>query len=125
MELDYRQPVAMVQVSGGRVPIDIHAVVLPTADFSASEAIGFPLIQNVGSKPVTHSGNVWNDPALIAAARLANLLGEKWKPLKLEAIVVPRSANSTTATNDIPLELAGHDGSRIVWGRPPGSDHPG
>jgi len=68
---------------------------------------------------------IWNDPALIAAARLAKLLEEKWKPLKLEAISIPRNASTKSDANDILLELIGKGGSRIAWGRPPGSDHPG
>ena len=32
---------------------------------------------------------------------------------------------SATDPNDIPLELLAMGGSKIVWGRPPGNDHPG
>ena len=125
VELEYRRPIAMVQVPGGRIPIDLSGVVLPTNDFSASDIDRFPLIQQVAPKPAIRPGAVWNDPALLAAAQLANLLGDKWKSLKLDAIAVPRNVSTTTAVNDIPLELVGSGSSRILWGRPPGSDHPG
>jgi len=125
VELEYRHPVAMVQVPGGRVPIDIDAIVLPSADFSTSDLHRYPLIRNVSTKPATRPGTAWQDPALIAAARLAKLLGSKWSSLKLEAIVIPATATAKTNVNDVPLELIGEGGSRIIWGRTPDSDHPG
>ena len=125
VELEYRQPVLMAQVQGGRIPVDIHGVLLPTADFSASDSNRFPLIQYTGTKPKIRPGTIWNEPNILAAARLANLLGEKWKPLKLEAIVVPQLAEPSTDPTEILLELTGIGGSRIMWGRAPGSDHPG
>jgi hypothetical protein len=125
VQLEYRRPVAMVQVAGGRVPIDIDAIVLPTDDFSTSDFGRYPLIQNVTSKPAARPGIAWSDPALLAAARLASLLGEKWTSLKLEAISIPRNLDPSLDINDISLELQGIGGSRILWGRTPGSDHPG
>jgi hypothetical protein len=125
VELEYRKPVAMAQVPGGRIPIDIDGTVLPTADFSTADSGEFPLIQNVTSRLKVRPGNVWNDPAILAAASLANLLGSKWKSLKLEAISVPRTIDPNMRSTDVPLELVGRGGSRIVWGRGPGSDHPG
>ena len=125
VELEYRKPVVMAQVQGGRIPVDSQGIILPTADFSVSDTNQFPLIQNVASKPKARPGNVWNDPAILAAARLASVLGEHWKPLKLEAILVPKIANPSIDPNDVILELVGLGGSKIIWGRPPGSDHPG
>ena len=125
VEVEYRQPVVMAQVQGGLIPIDVHGVILPTADFSPSDANRFPLLQTAESKPKIRPGNVWNDPGILAAARLAHLLLGRWKTLKLEAISIPRTANPATEPNDIILELIGQGGSRIVWGRPPGNDHPG
>ena len=125
VELEYRQPVLMAQVQGGRIPLDIQGVLLPTADFSASDTNRFPVIQYTGTKPKIRPGSVWNEPNIQAAARLANLLGEKWKLLKLEAIIVPQLAEPSADPTDIPLELTGIGGSRILWGRAPGSDHPG
>lgn len=125
VELEYRQPVAMVQIPGGRVPIDIDGIILPSTDFSTSDLQRYPLIRNVSSKPASRPGSAWQDPSLIAAARLAKLLGSKWSSLKLEAIVVPATATAKTNVNDVPLELIGEGGSKIIWGRTPDTDHPG
>lgn len=125
VELEYRRPVAMVQYAGHRIPIDVDGVVLPGADFSAADATKYLLIQNVTSAPGTEPGMTWNDAGLLAAARLANLLGEHWKSLKLEAIFIPSNVALQTDVNDVPLELVTDGGSRVIWGRPPGNDHPG
>ena len=125
VELEYRRPVAVVQIPGGRIPIDADAVVLPKGDFSDDEFSRLPVIQNITSKPAAQPGIVWSDPALLAAVRLADLLGDKWKSLKLQAISVPLDPNSTTTIGDVQLELVGLGGSRILWGRVPGSDYPG
>ena len=125
VELQYRQPVAMIQVPGGRIPVDLEAVVLPTADFSPADLELYPLIQNVVPNPVVRPGTAWKDPALMAAVKLAGLLRDQWKPLKLTAISIPRNVSSSAAANDVSLELVTQGGSRILWGRPPGSDHPG
>lgn len=125
VQVQYRRPVAMVEIAAGRVPIDVHAVVLPSADFSASEASQFPLIRNVASVSPAQPGMTWNNPGLIAAARMAALLEDRWKALRLEAIVIPRNVTSATDPTDIPLELVALGGSKILWGRAPGNDHPG
>ena len=125
VELEYRQAVVMAQVQGGRIPVDVQGVVLPTADFTTKDTNRYPLIQGIETRPKVRPGTVWNDASILAAARLASLLGERWKTLKLEAISVPRATSPATDPNDVILELIGHGGSRIVWGRTPGSAHPG
>lgn len=125
VELEFRQPVAMVQVPGGRLPIDVEGTVLPTSDFSAADAGRYPVIQDVASRSAIRPGTVWDDPALLAAARLAALLKDKWSALKLDAISVPRKIDPSTPLEEISLELVGAGGSKILWGRMPGTDHPG
>jgi hypothetical protein len=125
VELEYRQPVLMAKVQGGLIPVDLHGVLLPTSDFSTSDINRFPVIQYTGMRPKIRPGTIWNEPNILAAARLASLLSEKWKLLKLEAIVIPQLAEPSTDPMEILLELTGIGGSRIVWGRAPGSDHPG
>ena len=124
VELEYRKPVVMAQVQGGRIPLDAQGVVLPTSDFTTSDSHRYPLIQNVVNRPKVRPGNQWNDPGILAATRLAAFLGPHWKALKLDAISLSR-ITSTTEADDVILELVGTGGSKIVWGRAPGSDHPG
>ena len=125
VELEYRRPVATVQVSGLRIPVDGHAVILPMQDLSKADVDRYPLITNIYLKPTVKPGTVSTDPALIAATKLADLLREKWSPLKLEAISATKLASGSTAADSIMLELRTKGGSKILWGRVPGSDHPG
>lgn len=125
VELEYRRPVAMVQVGTTRIPVDNQAVVLPVGDLSQEECDRLPLVQNILSKPAARPGIIWSDPNLQVAIRLADLLGDKWNALKLEAISVARHVDLAEAADDVQLELSGLGGSKILWGRSPDSDHPG
>lgn len=125
VELEYRRPVLMAQVPGGQIPLDAEGIVLPTSDFSSADVTQYPVLKNVSAIPKVRPGTIWNDPVILSAARLAETLGDKWASLKFEAIIFPKNVDSSTDPQDVLLELVGQGGSRIVWGRPPGSDHPG
>lgn len=132
VELKYRQPVAMVAVPEGFYPVDAQGILLPPGDLSAADARRFPLIQNVTSRPAGSAGANWGDPAVLGAAKLAAVLQESpsgrdagWKRFQLAAIRLGRSSGSATSLDDTILELATEGGSRIIWGRPPGTGHPG
>lgn len=132
VELKYRQPVAMVEVPEGFYPIDAKGILLPPADLSAADARRFPLIQNVMSRPAGPAGANWGDPSVLGAARLAALLQEPvggndapWKRFRLMTIRLGRSSSTRPTLEDTVLELATAGGSRIIWGRPPGTGHPG
>src|SRR4029079_16323895 len=44
VEVAYRRPVAMVEVTDGALPVDAEGVVLPTTDFKPGEADRYPRI---------------------------------------------------------------------------------
>ncbi len=132
VELEFRRPVAMVEVQQGLYPVDARGTLLPPADFSLTEARKFPAIQNVQSLPNGPAGTSWGDAAVLAAARLADVLestGEgnasNWERFQLAAIRVPARTKADLKLDDLTLELITQGGSRIVWGRPPRSTHPG
>jgi hypothetical protein len=69
--------------------------------------------------------------AVLGAARLAEALLQApsgqpshWQRLNLIAIHVP-TLDGRTNIEDLSYELIAPGGSRIVWGRAPGSGHPG
>ncbi|MEX0715387.1 MAG: hypothetical protein WD066_02310 [Planctomycetaceae bacterium] len=121
--LEFREPVAMVQVQGGMYPIDAHGVLLPPTDFSAAETHRYPAIAGVKSTPQGPAGSSWGDPIVIAAAKVAVALLSEWRELGLVAIRVVEPAKRKP--EEMTFELVAPQGSRIVWGRPPGTDHPG
>lgn len=131
-EVKYRQPVAVVEVSDGLYPVDRMAILLPPADLAPAEARRYPRIQNVGSRPSGPAGTAWGDVAVVGGARLAAVLLETtsggepaWKRYGLTAIRVPARSSSQASLDDVMLELVTAGGSRVLWGRPPGSTHPG
>ncbi|MBL8793832.1 MAG: hypothetical protein JNM56_08005, partial [Planctomycetia bacterium] len=97
-----------------------------------AEAVRFPRIMNVTSRPKGPAGTEWGDLNVIGAARLAAVLLESrqegepaWRRFGLAGIRVPKSRALRPSLDEVGLELLTAGGSRIVWGRPPGSSHPG
>lgn len=125
IEVEYRKPVAFIEVERGFYPVDANAVLLPPADFTPEDSRTFPLVRNIASMPQGPSGNTWGDPFVLAAARLAEPLLGRWQKLGLTSIVVPAKPDATASPIDLSFELTTKGGSRIVWGRPPGTTHPG
>ena len=127
VELEYREPVAMVRVASaaGLFPIDAEATLLPSADFAPAEIAKYPLIDNVKTPPRGVEGTVWKENSVIAAARLAVLLKPYWQQFGLQSIRVPENSDNQLAWEDLSLQLATRGGSRVIWGRAPGAKHPG
>lgn len=125
VELKYRVPVAMVEVSGGMYPVDANAVLLPPEDFSLADTRRYPVIRGIASRPAGPAGARWGDPVVSAAGKLAEKLKPVWRDLQLSAIRPFKSPSPADAGDDPQFELTTRGGSRILWGRAPGSDHPG
>ena len=128
----YRQPVAMVRGIDGFYPIDHSGILLPARDFSDTDVQQFPVIEQVTSNPLGRLGEPWGDPAVAAAAKLAEVLLQKadeqrnwWQLLNLAAIVVPRNVTLPDSAEELQFELRTKGGSRILWGRSPEARHPG
>ena len=125
VELSYRRPVAMVQGVQGMYPVDGSGTLLPPADFSVADTKRYPVIQNVKSTPRGAAGTNWGDLNVVAAARLADTLAVHWQEFGLVAIRVPRPRKVQVTFDDLIYELVTAGGSTIIWGRVPGSNHPG
>jgi hypothetical protein len=125
VRVEYRRPVAMVQVKGGRVPIDATGTVLPSEDFGLEDVAKFPSIRLAGSSNLVAQAGRFKDRGLTGAVQIAELLGSKWDALGLEAIELPRTAEKSQSPENIPFQLQTKVGSTIIWGRAPGTDHPG
>jgi hypothetical protein len=129
VELEYREPVAIVNVvhatKTAMFAIDAEATLLPTADFSPAEIANYPAIVNVSERPAQTDGLIWKNPSVLAAARLAALLKPHWKEFGFQAIRVPAAVERDASDDDVPLQIVTRGGSRVIWGRPPGANHPG
>jgi hypothetical protein len=124
VELEYRRPVAAVQVVPNQVascsPIDVTGFRLPDADFSDVERRYLPRIVGVAGQPLV--GKSWTDQRVLEGARLAAGLGDVWAKLRLVEIIpsaAPRVRGDIRFHN---FELITSGGTRIRWGAPPGRE---
>ncbi|NNJ24943.1 hypothetical protein LzC2_10050 [Planctomycetes bacterium LzC2] len=138
VELRYRTPIAAVAAGDGLYPIDAAGVLLPPSDFTRPAADALPRIAGIESTPGP-AGTVWPDPAVTGAAAVCAALASDWPRLDLAA-VRPLDASAgrfwervrqtpvaddDQEVGDPRFELVTRAGSRILWGRPPGTSHPG
>lgn len=124
-DLEYRVPVAMIDVKSGVYPIDGEGVLLPPEDFTPAETRRYPLVTGITSLPPGPPGTRWAEASVLGAARLAAAVAEHWDEFDLTAIHAPVPSSAVIDLDDLTYELHTRGGSRIVWGRPPGTGHPG
>jgi hypothetical protein len=91
VEVQYRRPVAMVQVDGNLLPVAADAVLLPHEDFSPVDSRGYPRIEGIENLPASSPGAAWGDARVLGAAQIAAAVGDRWKALNLERIRPSRS----------------------------------
>lgn len=129
VELVYRKPVCMVEVVGGLLPVDAEGILLPSGDFSPSEAARYPRLQGVEQNPTGTAGSRWTNAKVIGGAEIAALLIPHWDAMKLLRIV-PLAADPTVhgqvggsrRSTEPFFALFTRAGSRILWGYAPGAN---
>jgi hypothetical protein len=108
VQLRYRTPVLAVPRGEALRAVDEQGVLLPAT--AATE--GLPVFRGRASGHIGPEGTVWNDPALLAAARTAAFLRPHQDQLRL--IAVQPSASGLT--------LSTPAGSRVLWGHAPDAE---
>jgi hypothetical protein len=124
IDLIYRHPVGMVEVSGGLLPVDAQSVLLPTAGFSATEAQSYPRIAGVTTSPLGVLGTPWGDAVVEQAAKVAALLQGVWQPLRLHHIQAQPIADGD-GSGGTALQLVTRGGAVFLWGAAPGNETDG
>lgn len=126
VELVYRRPVCMVQVSGDLLPVDAHGVLLPYGndDFSPGDKGRYLRLVGIDTAPVGTVGECWGDVRVVGGAEIAAALGEFWKELNLQQIV-PSAPLATGVAEEPTYTLVTRRGTEIVWGPAPGTNSPG
>ncbi|TWU56537.1 hypothetical protein Poly51_24480 [Rubripirellula tenax] len=130
VRLDYRQPVAMVQVyrniKGVRdrffFPVDAYGILLPTSEFTRAETKGFVHIDVPGADSTNAEGMPFGDFRVEAAARLADVLMPIREQSGLETISVTGDSRRVQVPQ---LEITTRNETRHFWGSPPGMELPG
>jgi cell division septal protein FtsQ len=120
VELVYRQPVLMVQVTDGLLPLDAEGVQLLTADFSPLEAMRYPRLVIVGRETPPPAGTRWSDARVVAAAALAAVLNDAWQELGLHRLALAADP-PPSAAGPFEFELFTKEGTRVLWGAAPTS----
>ena len=123
VDLDYRRPIAMVEVDQGLYPVDRQGTLLPTAGFTAEEAIQFPRIIADEATPNGTPGTAWGDPRIHGGAKIAQLLEKSWKRLQLVSITAHRDHHMSTVAATYELETVQQ--TTILWGHAPGEEERG
>lgn len=124
VSFDYREPVAMVSISDGFYPVDAEGILLPPGDFPPSDIHLYPRITGMTTPPLAGVGSAWGDDRVTAAARLAVVLFPYWSEWKLTSVEVPPRSTADVVYEELRLVVNTEGGSRIIWGRAPGNDHP-
>jgi hypothetical protein len=119
VELDYRRPVCMVEVSGGLLPVDVEGAWLRSEDFSPIEASRYPRLVAIPSLPVGSVGTRWGDSRVVGGAEVAAALASVWSQLQLVRIV---PSSRPESGEHYSYEVFTRGGTRIIWGLPPGAD---
>jgi len=116
VEIQCREPVAMVGVKGGLLAIDAEGVVLPSGDFTAESAAHYPRIKGIDSSPQGPEGSAWGDPVVEEAAALAVAIGPEWNTLDVVECR-PKMVDGRRT-----WELVREGGGTILFGSAPGRE---
>jgi hypothetical protein len=124
VDLIYRRPTAMVEVTGGLLPVDAQCVLLPTAGFSTAEAHGYPRIVGITSSPRGLLGTPWGDATLERGVKLAAALQDSWARLGLRQIqALPTTDGDTVgAVGTVQFQIVSRGGTALLWGASPGEE---
>ncbi len=124
VEILCRQPVAMVKVEGGVLPIDGEGVVLPSDGFTSEDAAMYPKIVGIASSPQGPAGSPWGDEAVDEAAAIAMLV----QPERQSLGPVQMRFDATEGQRRWMLvrpEVDGKEGGQIRFGGAPGKERAG
>ena len=124
VDLVYRRPVCMVALRDDLLPVDADGVLLPYGndDFSGVERSRYPRVVGIATAPAGTVGECWGDTRVVGGAEIAAALADVWEPLGL--LQIEPSAPLATAEEPT-YTLLTHGGTRVFWGRAPGTHTPG
>jgi hypothetical protein len=111
IHLRYRTPALAVPLTDGTSAVDGNGVLLP----ATANVTGLPVWRGPSVLPGGKAGDRWGDAALEGAAQVAGLLRPHQEKMHLAA------ALSTSGE----VVLTTKNGSRVLWGRPPGKEKEG
>lgn len=121
VDLEYRKPIAMVEVDVSHGPgllfIDDKAVLLPSDDFALRHTQQFVRIYVPKTSPAGPYGTPWGDDRVTGAAEIAVALSELRETIGLKRISAEEVPGGRVMYD---LELS--SGKKIRWGAVPGKE---
>ena len=128
VELEYRRPVAMVEVTWQGEPklyfIDAASVLLPSEDFEKEIQQKAPHFLRIFAGDVSPTGRAfgthWGSEKIAGAALLAEAWQDDWQKLGLYRVLVTEDPNAKPM-----YWLVTKTGTRVLWGHAPGSEAKG
>jgi len=121
VDLSYRRPVAVVEMSGPSgtemLPVDKQGIRLPAKGLPEIRKQTLPRIGNIVGRPP--EGQKWDDPRVAGAANLANRLADLWQRLYLVDILPSARPEIHGPDRYFIFNLISRGGTRIVWGAAP------
>ena len=115
--LEYRRPVAVVEVAQGLLPIDPNGILLRTDYFiytAPEKKDDYLRVSGIRSTPLGGVGTAWGDPLVHASAPLAAFLEDVTKNLELTTIL-PSVEKTPTGTRTV-FRLKTAAGTEFRWG---------
>jgi len=118
-EVELREPVALVMRNNRYYIVDAEGTRLP-GEFAVRTAVGMDLllIPYVYTTPPP-AGKIWDDPAVVEAARLADFLKNHLETVKRARITAIDSSNigGRRSERESEIVLLTADHTKILWGR--------
>jgi hypothetical protein len=121
VEVEYRRPVAAVEITLGGRPellfVDAAGILLPSADFAQNQAGDYLRIAGISGGPAGVYGAPWGDERVAGAARIAAAIGPRFKDAGLYRILPAQMSGG-----QITYELRTAGDTRVIWGAVPGRE---
>lgn len=116
-EIEYREPVCLIESSSGYWAVDATGVLLPSDYFlriaytSPEKLRTYLRVSGITSSPIGGIGEPWGDGAVEKTASLANTIYPETANLGISSIKVAKSD-----TNSVDFVLVTRKGTEIRWG---------
>lgn len=126
VDIQYRQPVVMVEVitntQRGFLAVDGEGILLPKDDFTSNDVRSYLRLSVGSTKPIGQAGTSWGDNRVTDGAKIAAAWKAHWKTLGLYRIVEVESSIEKKGSQTRQYDIVTRNGSRVLWGSPPGNE---
>ncbi|TWT96108.1 hypothetical protein Pla108_31900 [Botrimarina colliarenosi] len=125
LELEYRTPLAAVELGGALLPVDLDGALLPTRDLSADAVRYLPRIELTDATVRPPAvGELWLEPRLAGALALVGSFGSAWSELDLFLVRIDHTPGVRAGQRFWSYNVVSTGNTVVVWGGAPGFSPP-